>query len=221
MPSGPITYQSYSASTSGDDAQVAFAVPASATVSGVNVIAVSVHNRDAGSSDLSFDMAVVGTVPPPTHQPTPAPVFAFAAPLPVTYGDVWSYKADGSDQGTAWTGTTFSDVSWSSGPGQLGFGESDQGTTFSLETTATYYFRKRVALAAPSVLNINLLFDDGAVVYVNGVEVGIFPRRFCCARPRRLRRVLSVLCFLIGVSDRYDADWCHCLHNVRSADLIR
>ncbi len=38
----------------------------------------------------------------------------------------WKYLYDGSDQETAWRAYGFSDDSWDSGPGQLGFGEGEE-----------------------------------------------------------------------------------------------
>jgi len=39
---------------------VTFAVPASVLVAGTNVIAVEVHQDDATSSDVSFDLSLTG-----------------------------------------------------------------------------------------------------------------------------------------------------------------
>lgn len=157
MPTGTVAYDSFSATSSSDDAQVTFTVSASATTAGVNVVSVSVHNRAASSSDLSFDMSIFGLQPP--------------AALPITFGSAWSYMADGSDQGIAWTDPAFDDTTWNVGPAQLGFGDGDESTVFSFRTAAAYYFRKKVALASQVALSAILLFDDGAVVYVNGIEV--------------------------------------------------
>ena len=104
-----------------------------------------------------------------------------AAP-PVTLlakGSAWKYLADGTDQGTAWRGTAFNDGAWASGVGQLGYGDGDEATVvpFGPNANAKYittYFRKTVNVTNPAQftsLLMNLLRDDGAVVYINGVEV--------------------------------------------------
>lgn len=89
-------------------------------------------------------------------------------------GSTWKYLDNGSNQGTAWRATAFNDATWSTGAGQFGFGESDQSTTLQ-SGFITYYFRRHfnVANAAslPPNLTLSLIHDDGAVVYVNGVEV--------------------------------------------------
>jgi chitodextrinase len=55
----------------------------------------------------------------------------------------------------------------------LGFGEGDEATVLVPGRT-TYYFRRQITLPADRVVTeatLGLLRDDGAIVYVNGVEV--------------------------------------------------
>lgn len=104
-----------------------------------------------------------------------APVGVF--PVPRTA--VWSYLDDGSDQGTAWRAPNFNDSLWSFGPAQLGFGDGDEATTVGFGPNAnskyiTTYFRHTFNVtdtASFDSLQLSLLRDDGAVVYLNGVEV--------------------------------------------------
>jgi hypothetical protein len=94
----------------------------------------------------------------------------------VSQGSDWSYLDDGSDQGTVWRQGS---ISWSSGPAQLGYGDGDEVTTVSYGGNAsnkyiTTYFRKTFSVSDSSGysgLTVNLLRDDGAVVYINGQEV--------------------------------------------------
>ncbi|MFN0128017.1 MAG: hypothetical protein ACKV19_15160, partial [Verrucomicrobiales bacterium] len=91
----------------------------------------------------------------------------------------WKYDDGGVDRGTAWREPGFDDAAWLSGPGELGYGETSQGTTLSFggNTTnrhMTYYFRKKITVADPgrfTGFRLAVRRDDGAVVYVNGVEV--------------------------------------------------
>jgi len=91
----------------------------------------------------------------------------------------WKYLDDGSDQGTAWREVSFNDSKWASGNGELGYGDGDENTVVSygdneLEKNITTYFRKAFYIEEPSVyksLTLKLLRDDGAVVYLNGIEV--------------------------------------------------
>ena len=89
---------------------------------------------------------------------------------------VWEYLDDGSNAGTAWR--TLSG-GWSSGPAELGFGDSIPENTginsgpFGARHITTY-FRHAVEIpngSSFSGLTVFLRRDDGAVVYVNGTEV--------------------------------------------------
>ena len=94
-------------------------------------------------------------------------------------GSNWKYLDDGSDQGAAWQGTTFDDTTWSAGNAQLGYGDGDEVTVVSYGGNPaakhiTTYFRHAFAVPDPSAyetLTLELLRDDGAVVYLNGVEL--------------------------------------------------
>jgi hypothetical protein len=95
----------------------------------------------------------------------------------VAQGSVWKYLDDGSDQGTAWRDPAFNDTLWAEGPAQLGYGDGDEATLVNGGPTSTRfittYFRRAFNLTGGSAynqLNLRLLRDDGAVVYLNGVE---------------------------------------------------
>ena len=105
---------------------------------------------------------------------------ARAADTPlVPAGAVWKYLDNGSNQGTAWRATSFNDTTWPSGAAQLGYGDGDEVTTVgfgpdSSNKFITTYFRRAFSVtnaAAFNALTLRLLRDDGAVVYLNGVEV--------------------------------------------------
>jgi len=97
-------------------------------------------------------------------------------------GQDWKYLDNGSDQGSAWRAPGFDDSAWASGSAPLGYGGI---TNTVLATTInsggdvsnryiTTYFRRKVNIADPAALStviFKMHVDDGAVVYVNGVEV--------------------------------------------------
>ena len=92
----------------------------------------------------------------------------------------WKYLDNGSSQGTAWRGPGFADSSWSAGRAEFGYGDGDEATVVSFgpdpnsKYTATY-FRKTFDVADAAnvtALTAHLVRDDGAVVYLNGIEVG-------------------------------------------------
>ena len=97
----------------------------------------------------------------------------------VPTGATWKYLANGTDQGTAWRAASFNDSTWLTGPAQLGYGDGDEATTLGFGPDAnnkyiTSYFRRAFNVTDASLFNgltLRLLRDDGAVVYLNGVEV--------------------------------------------------
>ncbi|MBL7727049.1 MAG: metallophosphoesterase, partial [Dinghuibacter sp.] len=97
----------------------------------------------------------------------------------LAYGAAWKYLDNGSNQGTAWTGTGFSDATWATGNAQLGYGDADETTVVGYGTDAnnkyiTTYFRKTIAVTNPtqfSIIQGNVKRDDGVAIYVNGTEV--------------------------------------------------
>lgn len=115
-------------------------------------------NRSASPAPIVIDMPV-------------APVA-----VPVTFGSTWSYADNGTDQGTAWRANGFADGTWASGPAPLGWGGA-QATTIGATRPVTAYFRKTFQVANPSevaAVELDGLFTQGAVLYVNGVEAGRF-----------------------------------------------
>jgi calcineurin-like phosphoesterase family protein/purple acid phosphatase-like protein/fibronectin type III domain protein len=108
----------------------------------------------------------------------PSSSWALDTPL-ITSGSVWSYLDNGSNQGTAWRGVGFNDSGWATGPAQLGYGDGDEATVVSYGPDAnnkyiTTYLRRTFNVVDPNQftsLKLNMIRDDGAVVYINGVEV--------------------------------------------------
>ena len=94
-------------------------------------------------------------------------------------GGVWKYLDNGSNQGTAWRQPAFNDSNWDQGAGPLGYGDNDEVTTVGYGPNAaakypTTYFRRSFNLvnaANFTDLNLWMLVNDGAVVYLNGTEV--------------------------------------------------
>jgi hypothetical protein len=97
----------------------------------------------------------------------------------VPLGAHWKYLDDGSDPGGSWRAVDFDDSDWKEGEAQLGFGDGDErtvirGGTDAQRRCATTFFRRRFDFpqeAPGQSLDLNLVVDDGAVVYLNGQEV--------------------------------------------------
>jgi hypothetical protein len=96
----------------------------------------------------------------------------------VPHGATWKYRDTGVDQGTAWRTSLFNDAAWPAGRAQLGFGDGDEITTINGGPTTnrypTVYFRHAFVVSRPQdvlTLAVDLLRDDGGIVYLNGTEV--------------------------------------------------
>ncbi len=95
----------------------------------------------------------------------------------ISYGSEWSYYDLGIepvDQGVySWRDPQFVDTAWPSDTAQLGYGDGDEATVIN-SSIYTAYFRRQLEIGDTSIysaLKLDLLYDDGAVVYVNGTEV--------------------------------------------------
>jgi hypothetical protein len=97
----------------------------------------------------------------------------------IAAGSIWRYNDSGADLGTAWRAVAYSDASWKTGSAQLGYGDGDEATLISYGSSTTnrhvtYYFRQSFTLPSAGSfggLSVRYVRDDGAVIYLNGVEV--------------------------------------------------
>jgi hypothetical protein len=91
------------------------------------------------------------------------------------YHSTWRYLSTSADQGTGWRAGGFDDSSWPTGAGALGCLSTQDTTIACAKGRKTYYFRTTVTVpAGPAVTaaSLGLKVDDGAIVYLDGVEVG-------------------------------------------------
>jgi len=92
----------------------------------------------------------------------------------------WKYFDGANIPATNWMSSTYDDSSWKSGVAQLGYGGKGETTTISYGNDAnnkyiTAYFRKTFTidnLSNKQNFSVSAFVDDGAVVYINGTEVG-------------------------------------------------
>jgi len=106
----------------------------------------------------------------------------------IEQGSDWKYLDDGSDGGTSADGLDwyahpdYDDSSWSEGPAELGYGDASQGYPEATEVNSgpdgahyiTTYFRRTFdanEVSRYSSLQIGVMADDGAALYLNGVEI--------------------------------------------------
>jgi hypothetical protein len=130
------------------------------TTYGFEVVALdAAGNRSAVSSVVA------------TTYPAVTPVVAASTP--------WRFLDTGVDPGPSWTTVGFDDSAWTSGLGQFGYGDGDEGTVVGFGPDASRkhvvtWFRSTFTVEDPATvqsLTMLLLRDDGAAVHLNGVEV--------------------------------------------------
>jgi hypothetical protein len=110
MPTGPITYQTLASAGAPDDGadfQV-ISLSSAGLLTGSNTLAVEIHQSALTSSDITFDLELLGTT-------------AGGVVRLVTPGAIWKYLDSGSNQNTAWRALEFNDAAWVSGPAPLGY----------------------------------------------------------------------------------------------------
>ena len=103
---------------------------------------------------------------------------AYAQTL-IPNNSTWKYLDNGTNPRWYWLESNFDDQSWKTGAAQFGYGDGDEATILNWgrdpnDKYITYYFRKSFNVTNPAdikQLKLNLLRDDGAIVYLNGVEV--------------------------------------------------
>ncbi len=97
----------------------------------------------------------------------------------ITKGDTWKYFDQGSLPASNWQVENFNDGIWQQGVAELGYGDGDEATVVSYgpnigDKFITTYFRKTFTVLDTvnlSDLSASVRMDDGAVVYLNGIEV--------------------------------------------------
>jgi hypothetical protein len=174
---GPVDYSTDA--TSHENAwEGPFDVPAASLVSGDNVFAAEVHQSGGSSSDLVFGAELIISIP---IVPTVVTLFA------IDDKQVWRFDRTATDLGTAWKETKFDDSKWQQGKALI----ADEGgataqpirTPISRLNDAgdyckTIYFRGHFNFPGTSAAGVKLklrhVIDDGAVFYLNGVEVSRF-----------------------------------------------
>ena len=111
------------------------------------------------------------------YQPASAPARAL---LKAGNATVWKYLDGGTEPGAKWNQPGFDDSQWKSGKAPLGYGEPQLGTQVrsgpdAAHQAITTWFRCEFdspEITAGERFVILFSVDDGAVIYLNGQEIG-------------------------------------------------
>jgi hypothetical protein len=88
----------------------------------------------------------------------------------VPYAGQWNVNE--GTAGATWFTTTFTaDSTWRAAKAPIGYGKGGEGTTVTTKTLFFARYKFTLATAYPSYI-ASIVADDGAVLYVNGAEVG-------------------------------------------------
>ncbi|MGI9244564.1 MAG: hypothetical protein ACR2RV_27430, partial [Verrucomicrobiales bacterium] len=196
MPAGEVTSASEAAATGVSETNYdPFPINPFQLVAGTNTVAVEVHQSSPRSSDLSFDMeitvsdALALTLTKLARGSTWRYLDDGGASLGNSSSNIVAGTAAFSDQN--WKHPSFDDSSWRSGDGELGYGDTPLTTGGNLRQSfmtdlsygpdpqskfVTTYFRSKfdtgaAAIGAALGARLAVQVDDGAIVFLNGVEI--------------------------------------------------
>ena len=99
--------------------------------------------------------------------------------LLITRGSTWSYNDSGEDPDPDWYLASLDDSNWASGQAPLGYGNSDDVTRLDYGPSSnnkrrTYWVRKKFTVESKEALmslSCQIQVDDGAILYLNGIEI--------------------------------------------------
>ncbi len=163
LPAGPILPNTLATMSVLIPPTVSITVPMGLVTQGTNTLAVEVHQAKVDDTDAIFD----------------ASVRLAYTPRLVASGAEWRYIDTGVAPAASWNTSAFSDDDWKLGASPLGYGVDPLGTAIgyggnAANRTPTTWFRNAFSVPDPSALNAVILRvrrEDGAAVWINGVEV--------------------------------------------------
>ncbi len=131
----------------------------------------------AAGTTYSFQIEAIDAAGNRSGRSAPLSVSTTAAPAGpvelIAFGATWRYRNAGTAPPVSWPAVTFDDSTWLQGPAILGREEGGEGTVLTAGT-GVRWFRRGFALADADLvagLVLQLVADDGAVVFLNGTEV--------------------------------------------------
>ncbi len=150
-----------------------------AVVSNNTNVILTVAGLPANTYTLIVSNVQDRSLTPNTISPNPSIArIGYLGPLTILdFAGTWRYDQSGTDLGTAWRAIGYNDSAWSIG--QSLFADEDGALPEPIRTPLTlgpptYYFRTLTNAptgGSRATLRIRTLLDDGAIFYLNGVEI--------------------------------------------------
>jgi hypothetical protein len=162
LPEGELLFTTWAVNTiGGADEQAHFDqdIPASALRVGENLFAVEVHQQNGSSSDLAFDLALIGVSQASNQAPTADAGPSLSVQLPETAALNGKFTDDGLPAAPGVPAFSWSVVN---GPGTVVFSRPNE-----LQTQASF--------TAPGIYQLRLTVHDGTLAGSSVVEVSVKP----------------------------------------------
>jgi len=170
LPTGAVTSSTFANSSISTGAEENFQalvteLAPSLLVAGTNVLAVEIHQSGINSSDISMDAELVAS--------------ARVEPVLVPSHSWWRFSDSATPPPANWITPGFDDSAWAAGRGRHGYGNDGEWTplTFGANAAAkplAAWFRHAFTLTGADrfgSLRVRLQRDDGAAVFLNGIEL--------------------------------------------------
>jgi hypothetical protein len=158
-PGSPVNRQTLPTSSREAGVVEEFALDAGVIGSGTNVLAIEIHNATISSSDLSLIPSLVSDR------------------LLVSPTTTWSFLRGAQPPPADWSDPDFDAATWERGRASIGYGGLDDFTVLDdmRGNYASVFCRAEFDVDCPLGIDSLLwsgIVDDGAVVYLNGEEIG-------------------------------------------------
>jgi hypothetical protein len=94
----------------------------------------------------------------------------------IAVGDPWTFFRGVFEPPAEWNQLAYDDSAWEMGPSGFGYGDNDDATVLTdmMGSYVSVYIRTIFTIADPSqvaLLQLGMVYDDGFVAYLNGVEI--------------------------------------------------
>jgi hypothetical protein len=165
------------------DAVVAAAAPRARWPDGQGAWSYPAALTPGASNSFDFQRDVVINEIMYHPPPLPAVPASYGSNALISITNVWKYSALGMDLGTAWSALSYDDSAWPSAPALFYYTPSvlpaAKNTQLPINTAdgepiITYYFRTPFVFSGQTnvgQLTLHPIVDDGAVYYLNGLEI--------------------------------------------------
>ncbi len=143
-------------------------------VEGTNVITIQIHNRDINDGGMSIIADLFINSSPEIQIVDNSDLWNYFVGLAEPSGGIFDPRLLRPDPlHILWGDSAFNDISWSQGPGGLGYGDGDDSTIVDIQNIAySLYIRQPFTTTKmTNFLTLTVDYDDAFIAYLNGYEI--------------------------------------------------